>query len=115
MSSLNSYFSVPKGEDDIHMMFDLTMCGFNDVLWVPTFWLPTILNVFDCAIHSSFFGDIDIGEMFLNFKVHPDHRPYLDIDEGSLGALVPHGFWYESFSVHMHKDVCLGYGDCNGK
>jgi len=37
VKSLTSYFSAPKGEGDICMVYDGTKCGLNDVLWVPSF------------------------------------------------------------------------------
>ena len=78
--SLTAYFHVPKGEDDIRMVYDLTVSGLNDVLWAPSFWMPTIVNVFDCATHSSWFGDVDAGEMFLNYWLDPAIRPYAGVD-----------------------------------
>jgi hypothetical protein len=40
--SFVSFFHVPKGENDIRMVYDGTKCGLNDAMWVPSFWLPTI-------------------------------------------------------------------------
>ena len=78
--SLTSYFHVPKGEDDIRIVYDLTACGLNDALWAPTFWMPTVLSVLDCATHSSWFGDVDAGEMFLNYWLDEAIRPYAGVD-----------------------------------
>jgi hypothetical protein len=36
------YFAVPKGEDNIRMVYDATANRLNEAVWVPTFWLPTI-------------------------------------------------------------------------
>ena len=30
--SLTSFFSVPKGDSDIHLVYDLTACGLNKAL-----------------------------------------------------------------------------------
>lgn len=35
------FFSVPKGDDDIRVVFDGTSCGLNETLWSPNFFLPT--------------------------------------------------------------------------
>ena len=78
--SLTSYFHVPKGESDIRIVYDLTACGLNEVLWAPSFWMPTILNVLDCSCHSSWFGDVDAGEMFLNYMLDESVRPYAGVD-----------------------------------
>jgi hypothetical protein len=37
VESLMSLFEVPKGLTDIHIVFDGTACGLNDVLWAPCF------------------------------------------------------------------------------
>ena len=66
--SLTNFFPVLKGDDDIRLVYDLTASGLNDALWVPNFWMPAVHNVLDCATHSSWFGDVDAGEMFLNFS-----------------------------------------------
>ena len=78
--SLTSFFQVPKGEDDIRMVYDATACGLNDALWAPGFWMPTIMNVLDCATADSWFGDVDAAEMFLNYLLDVDVRPYAGID-----------------------------------
>ena len=78
--SLTSYFHVPKGGDDIRMVYDLTASGLNDALWVPSFWMPSVGNVLECCTHSSWFGDVDAGEMFLNFPLDLAIRPYCGVD-----------------------------------
>ncbi len=32
---LTSFFSVPKGENDIRMVYDGTKSGLNDSMWAP--------------------------------------------------------------------------------
>ena len=41
VTSLTSFFGVPKGLDDTRMVYDGTKSGLNDALWVPSFPLPT--------------------------------------------------------------------------
>jgi hypothetical protein len=41
IESLTSFFAVPKGLDNICMVYDGTKSGLNDVIWVPRFPLPT--------------------------------------------------------------------------
>jgi hypothetical protein len=83
--SLTRYFAVPKSTTDIRMVYDATVSGLNDCLWVPSFVLPdtnVLTNLMDC---NSWMGDLDMGEQFLNFPMHPrlqiccgiDVRPYL--------------------------------------
>ena len=40
--SLIHYFAVPKGNSDIHMVYDGTASGFNDTVYIQNFGLPTI-------------------------------------------------------------------------
>lgn len=37
VKSLSGFFSVPKGEDDIRIVYDMTKCGLNACLWSPRF------------------------------------------------------------------------------
>ena len=78
--NLSHYFPVPKGENDIRMVYDLTASGLNAALWAPRFWMPTMTNVVDCAVHTSWFGDVDAGEMFLNFPLDLRMRKYCGVD-----------------------------------
>ena len=78
--SITHFFDVPKGEDDIRIVYDLTRSGLNGVLWVPSFWMPSISHVLDCATHQSWFCDVDVGEMFLNFPLDLSIRPFCGVD-----------------------------------
>ena len=80
IESLTHYFAVPKGDDDIRMVYDLTASGLNDALWAPRFWMPTMLNVIDCATDASWYGDVDVGEMFLNFPLDINMRKFCGVD-----------------------------------
>ena len=42
LKSLIKYFVVPKGLDDIRVVYDGTANELNDAVWAPSFWLPTI-------------------------------------------------------------------------
>ena len=80
INNLSHFFPVPKGKNDIRMVYDLTESGLNDALWAPRFWMPTMLNVIDCATHTSWYGDLDDGEMFLNFPLDLRIRKYCGVD-----------------------------------
>ena len=64
-------FQVPKGNDDIRFVYNGTSCGLNNVLWSPWFTLPT------CGTHllsveaGTFLGDVDVGDCWHNFMLHP--------------------------------------------
>jgi hypothetical protein len=78
--SLTYYFSVPKGENDVRMVYDASRSQLNKSLWAPNFGLPTIESLTRSILGSSWMGDLDIGEMFLNFCLHPDLQPYCGVD-----------------------------------
>jgi len=80
VASLTSYFYVPKGEHDIRMVYDATRSGLNGCLWVPPFNLPTTDSFTDCLEAESWMMDLDLGEIFLNFPLDPQLRPYCGID-----------------------------------
>jgi hypothetical protein len=40
--SLTSFFCVNKGPTDIRMVYNASKSGLNDVVWVPSFGLPTM-------------------------------------------------------------------------
>jgi hypothetical protein len=80
VESLTSFFHVPKGDEDIRMVYDGTASGLNDSLWVPRFGMPTIRTHLRGVEPGTFMADVDIGEMFLNFMLHPLIRPYTGVD-----------------------------------
>jgi hypothetical protein len=94
VTSLTSYFAVPKGTSDIRMVYDSTRSGLNKSIWVPSFSLPTTDTLTDMLDSNSWMSDLDMGEQFLNFpldrKVQPlcgiDVRPYL----GTVGKNKTH-------------------------
>jgi hypothetical protein len=80
VSSLTSFFSVPKGDQDIRLVYDASKSGLNLSLWAPNFGLPTVDTLTRGVTESFWMADLDIGEMFLNFPLHPDLRPLCGID-----------------------------------
>ena len=80
VKSLSGFFSVPKGEDDIRIVYDMTKCGLNACLWSPRFFLPVPDSLFDAIEFNSWMSDTDQGEMFLNYFADPALLPYLGVD-----------------------------------
>lgn len=78
--SLTSYFGVPKGDKDIRMVYDASRSQLNHCLWAPGFALPTVDTLVKGVDPDTWMGDLDIGEMFLNFCLHPDLQPYVGVD-----------------------------------
>ena len=80
VKSLIKYFSVPKGEEDIRIVYDGTASGFNDAVWTPNFGLPTIESLLRSTGPTTWMVDLDIGEMFLNFMMHKEARQLVGVD-----------------------------------
>ena len=80
VKSLTHMFCVPKGSSDIRMVYNGTSCGLNDVLWAPHFGLPIMQHTLRSLLPGYYQCDMDVGEMFLNFPLHPDVRPYSGVD-----------------------------------
>ena len=96
--SLTTYFDVPKGEDDIRMVYDGTKCGLNGAVWIPSFFMPTVQTHLRAVEEGTHMCDVDLGEMFLNFMVHPSVRKYLGVD------LTPYQLNYENLSSSQVVD-----------
>jgi len=83
--SLINYFAVPKGEGDIRIVYDGTKCGLNSVVWAPNFFLPSIDSLAMFTSNRTWFADLDLGEMFLNYFIDDKLRPYCGVDVSKLG------------------------------
>ncbi len=88
VKSLITFFAVPKGQSDIRIVYDATKCGLNDVLWAPNFWLPNIHTVLRSATSQSYYGDIDLGEMFLNYFLDPALRARSGVDVTEIASIL---------------------------
>ena len=84
VKSLIKYFGVPKGEDDIRLVYDATANKLNKCVWVPTFWLPIIDTLVRALDKDSWMTDWDVGDMFLNFQLHHSVVPFTGVDLSSL-------------------------------
>jgi hypothetical protein len=80
VKSLTSYFSLPKGDQDIRMVYDATKSTLNKCLQAPNFGLPTVGSLVKGIDESVWMEDLDIGEMFLNFCLYPELQPYCGVD-----------------------------------
>jgi hypothetical protein len=67
VASLTQFFAVAKGEKDIQMVYNGTSSELNAHLWCPCFAVATINTMLRALEPGNYMGDIDIGEMFLNF------------------------------------------------
>ena len=86
IKSLTSFFEVMKGLSDIRMVYNATSSGLNDAVWAPWFSLPTVESHLRAVDVDTFMADNDIGEMFLNFMLDVELRPFAGVD---LSLLFP--------------------------
>jgi len=64
-----SRFGVPK-PGNIRCVWDSKRSGHNDTLWAPGFMMPTFQNLTNLVFSRGWQGDMDIGEMFLNYLMY---------------------------------------------
>jgi hypothetical protein len=92
------YFDVPKGAEDIRVVYHGTKSGINAQLWAPRFHMPTCTTAVNVMAFNTWLTDSDIGEMFPNFPMDPRIRSRAGVD---LKALV-HGL--KNYSAPMNED-----------
>jgi hypothetical protein len=69
VASLTQFFADAKGDKDIRMVYNGTSSSLNSHLWCPWFALATINTMLRALEPGTFMGDLDVGEMFLNFML----------------------------------------------
>jgi hypothetical protein len=89
ISSLIKYFAVPKGiingeVQDWRTVFHAGANKLNNVVWIPSFGLPTVNSLLCIMDIQSLMEDRDAEEMFLNFHLHINATRYAGIDIGPL-------------------------------
>ena len=92
VKSLISFFAVLKGLDDIRIVYDATKSFLNEAIWAPNFFLPTVDSVLRNADTQTWYGDIDLGEMFLNYFLDEKLRPYAGVDVSGIRELLTDEF-----------------------
>jgi len=80
VASLINYFAVPKGDSDIRVVYDGTKCGLNQSVWAPNFYLPSVDSLLLSSSTNTWFSDMDLGEMFLNFHLDKKVRSFAGVD-----------------------------------
>ena len=80
VKSLIRFFTVPKGDSDVRVVYDATSSGFNKWVWAPSFGLPTIDSMLRSVNQKSWLGDLDIAEQFLNFPLCKLAQLYAGVD-----------------------------------
>jgi hypothetical protein len=80
LESLTDFFDVPKGDDDIRVVYNGTPSGLNEALWAPGFLLSNADMAARLLMFYSFMVDADLGEMFLNFPMDPAIKPHAGVE-----------------------------------
>jgi hypothetical protein len=78
--SMINCFPVEKGDDDIRLVYDGTKSGLNECVWAPNFFLPSVDSMLMNINISTWCADLDLTEMFLNYSLHKELRPYAGVD-----------------------------------
>jgi hypothetical protein len=79
VESLTSVFAVDR-VDDIRLVYNSAESGWNDATVVPRFLLPTIHTHLRAVEEGTYMSDLDVGEMFLYFCLHPTTQPWAGVD-----------------------------------
>ena len=75
---------MPKGLEDWRIVFDAGANKLNDVVWVPSFFLPTVNSLLRIVDDKSMMSDCNMGEMFHQFQLHEDTVLESGVDLGPL-------------------------------
>ena len=88
-------FAVEKGLTDIRLVYNLSNCGLNQILWAPWFSLPIISSHLRYVEAGTYTGDINIGDCWHNFELHESVQRLVGLnfqhhlfDMAQLGTLV---------------------------
>jgi hypothetical protein len=84
LKSVMHYFSVSKGNDDIHMVYDGTKSGLNAATWVPWFVIPPNATLERLVVPGTKQADNDLEDMFHNFLLHEAMRELTGADMSAL-------------------------------
>jgi hypothetical protein len=80
VESLTALFAVPKGKDDICLVYDRSMSGLTLSIWVPRLFLPMLRTHLRAVDKDRFMANVNIGEMFLNFILHRELQSLVGVD-----------------------------------
>jgi len=66
--------------DEIRMVYDASKLGLNNVVFDPWFSIPTVDSYLRSVKAGTYIADYGVGEIFLNFALEPEVRPYAGVD-----------------------------------
>jgi hypothetical protein len=73
-------FPIPKGADDIRVVWDLSKNGVNETMYTPTFFLATLNTYLRRLEVGAYAGDFDIGEQFHNYILHESEQIFCGVE-----------------------------------
>ena len=71
---------MPKGTDNIRVVWDLAKNGLNEQMYTPSFFLATLgtyLRRIEAGVYG---GDFDIGEQFHNYMLHETEQVFCGVE-----------------------------------
>ena len=80
VSSLVPLFWVPKGADDVRVVYNGAKSGLNEVMWAPNFPVPNAEQLIRIQEPGTWNVDLDISDHFLNFMMPTELRSSVGID-----------------------------------
>jgi hypothetical protein len=80
VKSLTTFFGVPKGEDDIRVLYEGSFPGLNEALWCHWLMLPNTNSHLRTVEPGTFMSDVYIADMFLDFFLDWHLRKYSGAD-----------------------------------
>jgi hypothetical protein len=73
-----------------------TSCGLNANVWAPRFGLPTVKDILWLLLPGYYQANLDVGDQFLNFKLHKSMRVESGVDVRAVRSLDPRDETWES-------------------
>ena len=70
VDSILHYFYVPKGLNDLWIVYNGIGYGLNNVICLPHFGLPYVSHTLRGLMPGYYQCDLNIGEMFLDYLLH---------------------------------------------
>jgi hypothetical protein len=97
VTSGTHYFYVDKGTSDIRMVYNGTSCGLNACLHALHYGLLLVKHTLRALMMGYYQCNLDVGEQFLNFKLHEALRQLSGVDVHEVRSRDPSdGSWEAS-------------------
>ena len=105
VKSLVPYFYVPKGPQDIQVVFNGTSCSLNKCLFALHFCLPTVATLLRSLDKGMYQADSNYQEMFYNVLLHRSPRLFAGVDITHIRTNKP----WEAERIRQWERFCRNY------